>query len=80
MKTFNESDKWILIASIDPCEATRVSNVLKKNNIDSIIEGSVAYGITVLVEDRECAVEVLKSYYNNKKKKSWILFLNDDPA
>jgi hypothetical protein len=74
----NGSDQWIRIASIDPREATRIGNVLKRNNIESIIEGSVAYGVTVLEKDSERAVEVLKSYCNKRKNKFWILFSDDD--
>ena len=53
-------DRFESIAAIDPNKADHVRAVLKQAGIESIIEGSVYYGVSVAPGKKGAAIELLK--------------------
>ncbi|MCE9553245.1 MAG: hypothetical protein K8T91_07695 [Planctomycetes bacterium] len=52
---------FVHVAVIDPKQAVPVQKLLESNGIPNVIEGSVAYGVSVSPKDRDRAITLLKA-------------------
>jgi hypothetical protein len=57
----NQDSKYVGVAAIDPKWAQHVQTLLERNGIPNIVEGSVAYGVSVPPDKKERAVELLQA-------------------
>lgn len=65
-------DKFVPIAAIDPATADHVSQFLEQNGIETIIEGSVVYGVSVAPDQESRARSLLQA--DSAAGKYWIQF------
>ena len=63
---------YVHVAVIEPREAPAVGRLLDRSDIPNLIEGSVAYGVAVLPQDRDRAIELLKA--DAAKRGYWVKF------
>ena len=64
--------KFVHVAAIDPKMADHVGQVLERAGIQSIIEGSVAYGVSVPPGSESRAASLLRA--DSAARKYWIQF------
>ena len=63
-------EKFVPIAAIDPASADHVSKLLERNGIETIIEGSVVYGVSVAPDHELRARSLLRT--DSAAGKYWI--------
>ena len=54
-------NQFVPIAAIDPSYTDRVGRLLEMNGIESIIEGSVVYGVSVPAHQQALALSLLRA-------------------
>ena len=64
--------KFVHVAAIDPKMADHVGRVLQRAGIQSIIEGSVAYGVSVPLGSESRATSLLRT--DSAARKYWVQF------